>query len=196
MKSSSSTRQAPVCANASTSCHCNDQRNCAVISGPNSVEGERVVQDIAASGQEATFIAADVTITEDCAHLVLATQEHYGRVDVLVNNAGIFPSATLQDTTPDLWDAVFAVNVRGAFLCAQCAIPIMQQQGGGVVINIGSTLAYRGQADRVAYAASKGGLAQFTKALSNEWAKDNVQVNCIAPGYIDTDMVCLTLAST
>src|SRR5579859_453207 len=89
-----------------------------VISGLNAAEGTQVTQDIMRAGQKAEFIAADVTQSADCARLVLATQERYGRVDVLVNNAGIFPSATLQDTTPELWDQVFAVNVRGAFLCA------------------------------------------------------------------------------
>jgi NAD(P)-dependent dehydrogenase (short-subunit alcohol dehydrogenase family) len=157
-----------------------------VISGPNVAEGERVAQDIAGKGQEAAFIAADVTRGEDCLHLAQATQERYGRVDVLVNNAGIFPSATLQDTTLELWDDVFAVNVRGAFLCAQCAIPIMQQQGGGVVVNIGSTLAYRGQADRVAYSASKGALLTLTKTLAQVYAKDRIRVNWVTVGWVET----------
>ena len=157
-----------------------------VISGLCAEEGERAAQDITRAGQKSEFIAADVTQSVDCTHLVQATQERYGRVDVLVNNAGIFPSASLQDTTPELWDQVFAVNVRGAFLCARCAIPVMQQQGGGVVINIGSTLAYRGQADRLAYAASKGALLNLTKTLAQAYAKDRIRVNWVTVGWVET----------
>jgi len=157
-----------------------------IVSGINAAEGEQVARELAATGQHSTFIPADVTNSADCARLVQTAFDTYGRLDVLVNNAGIFPSASLEDTTPDLWDNVFAVNVRGAFLCCRCAIPIMQQQGGGVIINIGSTLSYLGQVDRVAYATSKGALLTMTKVLAHVYAPDRVRVNWITVGWVAT----------
>lgn len=157
-----------------------------IISGPNANEGEQVAYEIAQTGQHALFIAVDVTDSVGCTQLIHTALDHYGRLDVLVNNAGIFPSASLEDTTPELWDQVFAVNVRGAFLCCRAAIPIMQQQGGGVIINIGSTLPYQGKIDRVAYATSKGALLTLTRVLAQSYAPSRIRVNWITVGWVAT----------
>jgi NAD(P)-dependent dehydrogenase (short-subunit alcohol dehydrogenase family) len=103
---------------------------------------------------------------------------------VLVNNAGIFPSASLEETTAELWDAVFTVNVRGAFLCCRAAVPVMQRQHSGVIINIGSTLPFRGSTDRFAYAASKGALLTLTRGLAQVYAKDRIRANWITVGWV------------
>ncbi len=121
-----------------------------VVSGINVDEGQQTAHDLTQAGQQAMFVKADVTKEADCAGLIQSTVDRFGRLDVLVNNAGIFPSVPVEKTTPDLWDQVFAVNVRGAFLCCRAVIPAMQQQGGGVIINIGSILAHRAHPDRLA----------------------------------------------
>ncbi len=157
-----------------------------VISGVDDAEGQQVAEEIRQSEGKAAFIHTDVTQPDDCTHLIERTVELFGCVDVLINNAGIFPSASLEDTTTELWDEVFAVNVRGAFLCCRAAIPVMQRQKGGAIINIGSTLPYRGQADRFAYGASKGALLTLTKNLAQAYARDRIRVNWVTVGWVAT----------
>ncbi|MCL5997283.1 MAG: SDR family oxidoreductase [Chloroflexi bacterium] len=154
-----------------------------VISGRRLVEGEQVTQQIRAQGGQALFIQTDLAREQDCAHLVRASVEHFGRLDILVNNAGIFPSVPLMETTADLWDEVFAINVRGAFLCSQAAISSLRQQGGSI-INIGSTLAFRSKGERIAYACSKGALLTMTKVLARELLPEHIRVNWITVGWV------------
>jgi len=114
--------------------------------------------------------------------------DRFGRLDILVNNAGMSIRKPPQDYAIAEWQAVLDTNLTGAFACAQAVYPVMKQQGGGKIINIGSMYAIFGAAYAAAYAASKGGLVQMTKSLANAWAKDNIQVNTVLPGWIDTEL--------
>ena len=114
--------------------------------------------------------------------------EHFGRLDILVNNAGINIRKQPEDYTLDEWNKVMAINLTGAFTCSQAAYPEMCRAGGGKIINIGSMTSIFGIPFAPAYSASKGGIVQLTKALAIAWAKDNIQVNAVLPGWIDTDL--------
>lgn len=155
-----------------------------IISGINVAEGEQIAHELAQSGCQADFIAADVSKDADCARLMQTTVDRFGRLDVLVNNAGIFPSISLEDMTIETWDEVFAVNTRGAFSCCRYAIPPMQRQQSGTVINIGTMLAYRGTIDRLAYACSKGALLTMTRTLAQTYARDHIRVNWVTVGWV------------
>lgn len=155
-----------------------------VVSGIDDDDGRRVAEECCAAGGKADFVHADVRQPEQCAALIAVALERFGRLDVLVNNAGIFPSLSLEETTPEMWDQVFSVNVRGAFLCSRAAIPAMQRLGGGVIVNIGTTLAYRGETDRLAYAASKGALLTLTKTTARAYAEHRIRANWVTVGWV------------
>ncbi len=157
-----------------------------IVSGRRVEQGEQVAREIREWGARALFVRADVASESDCAALIQAAVDHFGRLDVLVNNAAIFPSVPLMEMTSELWDQVFAINARGAFHCSRFAIPPMRQQGGGAIINIGSTLAYRARGDRLAYACSKGALLTMTKALAQELLPDRIRVNWVTVGWVAT----------
>lgn len=152
-----------------------------VVSGIDEADGSRVAADIGGA-----YIAADVRSSGDCDALIDRTVERHGRIDVLVNNAGVFPSLTLEATTAEAWDDVFEVNARGAYLCSRAAVPHLRRAGGGVIVNIGTTLAYRGAEDRIAYAASKGALLSLTKTMAHAFAKDRIRCNWITVGWVAT----------
>jgi NAD(P)-dependent dehydrogenase (short-subunit alcohol dehydrogenase family) len=159
-----------------------------VVSGRRAELGERVVSEIADAGGRALFVQADVAREEGCDTLISQTVGHLGRLDILVNNAGIFPSLPLEEVTVDLWDQVFAVNVRGSFLCSRAALAPMRAQGGGCIVNIGSTTAYRGTAGltRLAYASSKGALLTMTKTMAMALLPDRIRVNWVTVGWVAT----------
>ena len=121
-----------------------------------------------------------------CRALIAQTVDRLGRLDVLVNNAGIAIRKQPQDYTLAEWERVIGINLTGAFLCSHAAYPHFLRAGGGKVINIGSIFSIFAASFAAAYAASKGGLVQMTKALACAWAKDNIQANAILPGWIDT----------
>ena len=120
--------------------------------------------------------------------MVESTVERFGRIDILVNNAGIAIRKQPDAYTLAEWNRVIDTNLTGAFLCAQAAYPHMRNGGSGKIVNIGSMLSIFGASFAAAYAASKGGIVQMTKALACAWAKDNIQVNAILPGWIDTPL--------
>ena len=157
-----------------------------VVSGRRTGQGEAVARDIREHGREALFVRADLAREADCRALIDAALEHFGRLDVLVNNAALFPSLPMEHVTPEQWDEVFAVNARGAFLCCQRAIPAMRQEGGGSIINIGTSVVYRGSAERLAYACSKGALLTMTKALARSYVQDRIRVNWVTVGWVAT----------
>ena len=115
-----------------------------VVSGRRVEIGERVVREIVKDGGEAAFVRADVTSADDCVNLIQATLDRFGRLDVLVNNAAHFGRLPFEDLTEEFWDHVFAVNVSGPLFCSRAAIPPMRRQGGGCIVNIGTTIVYRG----------------------------------------------------
>jgi 2-deoxy-D-gluconate 3-dehydrogenase len=124
--------------------------------------------------------------------MVDETVDRFGRLDILVNNAGMSIRKPPEDYAVAEWQAVLDTNLTGAFVCTQAVHPVMRSNGGGKIINIGSMMAIFGAAYAAAYAASKGALVQLTKSLAIAWAKDNIQVNAVMPGWIDT---ALTVAA-
>jgi NAD(P)-dependent dehydrogenase (short-subunit alcohol dehydrogenase family) len=159
-----------------------------VVSGRRTELGERVVREITDAGGHALFVRADVAHEDDCEALIAGAVSRLGRLDILVNNAGIFPSLPVEQVTVDLWDQVFAVNVRGPFLCSRAAIPPMRKQGSGCIVNVGSTTAYRGAAGltRLAYASSKGALLTMTKTMALALLTDRIRVNWVTVGWVAT----------
>ena len=113
----------------------------------------------------------------------------HGGLDVLVNNAGISPQATAEETTDEMWDDVMAINLKGTFTGCRKAIPLMRKRGGGAIVNLASINAIRGNNRLVAYAATKGGVLAMTMSLALDHIKENIRVNCVCPATIDTDMV-------
>jgi 2-deoxy-D-gluconate 3-dehydrogenase len=130
----------------------------------------------------------DVTEEKSVAAMAAATVDRFGRLDILVNNSGINRRGMAQDLTVADWHTVLDTNLTGAFLCARAAYPHMKQAGAGKIINIGSMMSIFGSGVLPAYAASKGGIVQLTKSLACGWAQDNIQVNAVLPGWIDTDL--------
>lgn len=151
-------------------------------------EGQRVVSSIVASGAEAIFVKLDVTDPDEWTEIVRHTVQTYQRLDILLNNAGIAQRHGLQDTSPEEWDRVMAINARGVFLGMKYAIPAMLQSAGGSVINVSSTSGLVGFPGGAAYHAAKGAVRLLTKATAAEYAKQGVRVNSIHPGIIETPM--------
>jgi len=144
-------------------------------------------QKIEAIGVRCVGLAGDVGDTKVCARLIEETVDHLGAIDILVNNAGIIRRAPAADYSEEDWKAVIDVNLTSVFLLMQHAGRHMLRRGSGKIINIASLLTFQGGILVPAYAAAKGGVGQLTKAFANEWAAKGVNVNAIAPGYMDTD---------
>ena len=148
----------------------------------------QALEDIRALGVEAYGITVDVTQEPAIQRMVTDTIDHMGRLDILVNNSGIAVRAQPQDLTAAQWDSVVDVNLRAAFLTSKEVYSHMVNAGGGKVINIGSMYSLFGSDWGAPYAASKAGLIQLTKSLAVAWAKDNIQVNAVLPGWFVTDL--------
>ena len=142
------------------------------------------VAELQALGAQAIAIETDVSSEGSIEALMEQAVAHFGRLDVLVNNAGTNVRLPAQELTLEQWHQVLDTNLTGAFLCAKAAYPHLR--GGGKVINVGSMLSLFGSAVAAAYGASKGGVVQLTKSLAVGWAPDGIQVNAILPGWIDT----------
>ncbi len=158
------------------------------VAGRNQEKSAAAVAELEALGAEAAAVPVEVTAEASCRAMVTATVERFGRLDILVNNAGTNIRKQPQDYALEEWETVLSTNLTSAFVCSQAAYPEMCKAGGGKIINIGSMLSIFGLAFAPAYAASKGGIVQLTKALATAWAKDNIQVNAVLPGWIDTEL--------
>lgn len=154
-----------------------------VLSGRNPAKGAAAAAELGCA-----FIAADVTRKEECQALVRETVAKFGRLDILVNNAGTSIRKQPEEYEEHEWHHVLDANLTSAFLCSQVAHGEMRRAGGGKIINIGSMMSVFGAPYAAPYAASKGGMVQLTKALATAWAKDNIQVNAVLPGWIDTEL--------
>jgi 2-deoxy-D-gluconate 3-dehydrogenase len=158
------------------------------IAGRNRAKSEAAAAELAGLGVETAVLEADVTDEAQCRRMVEDTVAKLGRLDILVSNAGINIRKPPQEYALAEWRQVIDANLTSAFSCAQAAYPVMKAAGGGKIVNIGSMLSIFGAGFAAAYGASKGGVVQLTKALATAWAKDNIQVNAVLPGWIDTDL--------
>ncbi len=157
-----------------------------VVAGRNAAKNDAAVKELQALGGKASAIAVDVLKEDSCRALIADTVKQHGRLDILVNNAGINIRKQPQEYTLAEWHQVMDSNLTSAFLCSHAAYPEMKKAGAGKMINIGSMMSIFGASFTTAYAASKGGIVQMTKAMATAWARDNIQVNAILPGWIDT----------
>jgi meso-butanediol dehydrogenase / (S,S)-butanediol dehydrogenase / diacetyl reductase len=147
---------------------------------------EKVAAGLQEQGWPAKAVAVDVSKSEQVKAMIDATLAAFGRVDVLVNNAGYGTFGTVVDIDEQEWDDLMATKVRGVYLCCKYAIPIMRAQGGGVIVNIASVVAAVGIRNRAAYVASKGAVAALTRAIALDHAEEGIRCNAVAPGTIDT----------
>jgi 2-dehydro-3-deoxy-D-gluconate 5-dehydrogenase len=159
-----------------------------VIAGRNQTKAQSALSELHSLGAQAEFVELDVLTAASCYRAIERAVERFGRLDILVNNAGTSIRKAPEDLTAQDWDLVLNTNLTSAFLCSQAAYPHMLRAGGGKIINIGSMMSIFGMPFATAYAASKGGIVQMTRAMATAWAKDNIQVNTILPGWIDTDL--------
>ncbi len=149
---------------------------------------KRTVEMIEAAGGEAVAVAADVTRTADCAAVVAAALDRFGRLDLLDNNVGIGSRGTVLDETEEHWRQVMQVNVDSMFLMAKHAIPAMRRAGGGAIVNVSSISALRPRGLTV-YSVSKGAVIALTQAMAVDHGREGIRVNCVAPGPVYTPMV-------
>jgi NAD(P)-dependent dehydrogenase (short-subunit alcohol dehydrogenase family) len=145
------------------------------------------VSQIRAAGGEGRFIQTDVSREAECVRLVAQTVESYGRLDALVNNAGIYPRATLLETTVAFWREIQATNIEGPFVLCREAVPHMIRGGGGSIVNVGSVNGLAGGASLTAYSTSKGALLTLTKNIAAAYSHEFIRSNYLIPGWILTD---------
>ncbi|MGI8826362.1 MAG: glucose 1-dehydrogenase [Chloroflexota bacterium] len=163
-----------------------------VIGDMNEAGGRQAVADIEGNGGEAVFVKTDVSRAADVENLVRAAEERFGKLNVIFNNAGIFPDAdaSVVDTSEDVWDLVMNVNLKGVFLGCKYAIPALLRAGGGSIINVASFVALVGAATpQIAYTASKGGVLSMTREIAVELARQNIRANALCPGPVDTPLL-------
>jgi len=157
-----------------------------VISGRDEQKGQAVADSILKAGGTAVFQRADVSVEADCRALIEVAVKHYGQIDVLVNNVGLSTRSNIEDTTVELWDRLFATNVRSAFICMQQAVKHMKTLGRGSIINIGSVNAYIGEPKLMAYSATKGALMTLTKNNASYLNRYRIRVNQLNVGWTET----------
>ena len=158
------------------------------VVGRNEAKSKAAAAELAGRGVKAIAVTADVTNKQAVAAMTEHVARELGRIDILVNNAGINIRKPPDALELGEWDSVIATNLTSAFLCSQAVYPAMKAAGGGKIINIGSMMSIFGASFVPAYAASKGGIVQFTRSCACAWAADNIQANAILPGWIDTDL--------
>lgn len=147
-----------------------------------------LANEMAAEGQEAAPFSCDISKVENISGMMERVYQHFGRIDILINNAGTNIAKPAGEVTEEEWDQVLDLNLKSAFFCCQAAGHYMQKQGKGKIINISSQMAQVGYFKRAAYCSSKGGVMQLTRALAIEWAGHQINVNSIAPTFIETPL--------
>jgi meso-butanediol dehydrogenase / (S,S)-butanediol dehydrogenase / diacetyl reductase len=160
-----------------------------VVTDKRAEAADAVAAECRARGAEAIAVAGDVSKDGDAKRMLDETVRAFGRLDVLVNNAGYGFAGTVVDTDEEAWDDLMAVNVRGVYLCSKHAIPAMAKNGGGAIVNTASVVAAVGIRNRAAYCASKGAVIALTRAVAVDHVADGVRVNAVCPGTVDTPWV-------
>ena len=158
------------------------------IAARNMEKSEAAAEDLRKLGADVSTIAVDVSSEQSCRDMVSAAVDRFGRVDSLVANAGVNDRKPPQDYTAETWKWIVETNLSGPFFCAQAVYPAMKSQGGGKIMTIGSMASIFGLPFAAPYAATKGGVVQLSRVLATAWADDNIQVNAILPGWIDTEL--------
>jgi 2-dehydro-3-deoxy-D-gluconate 5-dehydrogenase len=159
-----------------------------VITGRNKTKAQLALSELRALGGQAEFIELDVLKEASCHAAIKQAAERFGRLDILVNNAGTSVRKPPQNLTAEDWHLVMNTNLTSAFFCSQAAYPHMVKAGGGKIINIGSMMSVFASSYSTPYAASKGAVVQLGRSMAVAWAKDNIQVNTVLPGWVDTDL--------
>jgi 2-dehydro-3-deoxy-D-gluconate 5-dehydrogenase len=158
------------------------------VVGRDEAKSASAVAELSKNGGKAIAVAVDVTDEAAINAMIERVRHELGRIDILVNNAGINIRKPPDQMDITEWNSVISTNLTSAFVCSRAVHPAMKQAGGGKIINIGSMMSIFGASFAPAYAASKGGIVQFTRSCSVAWAPDNIQVNAVLPGWIDTDL--------
>jgi 2-deoxy-D-gluconate 3-dehydrogenase len=157
-----------------------------MVAGRNTEKNAAAVAELKNLGADADSVVVDVADAASCEAMVATTLARFGRIDCLVNNAGTAIRKQPQDYSLAEWQEVLTTNLTSAFVCSQAVYPAMKAQGGGKIVMIGSMMSLFGASFSAPYASSKGGIVQLGKSLASSWAKDNIQVNTVLPGWIDT----------
>lgn len=160
----------------------------AITYNSNDAAAKNIVERVEGIGRKAMAVKMDVAKLVDAERMTREVMERFGRIDVLVNNAGIWTDGHIGSMTEKIWDETMNVNLKGTFTCTNAVVPVMKKQVHGRIITVTSTAGQRGEAEHSHYAASKGGQISFTKSLSTELAPYNILVNAVAPGWVDTDL--------
>ena len=149
------------------------------------------IQEADLPGQPGSVVAiqADISDKDEATKLMDAVRQQFGRLDILINNAGVTHDHTFKKMTIEEWEDVIGTDLNGAFYCTHAAMPYLLEHEGGKVVNIGSAIGLSGNIGQANYAAAKAGLIGWTNSLAREWARYNITVNCVAPGFTETDML-------
>jgi len=165
------------------------QGHAVMLAGRNAARGAALEQDLAGEGAAVALWLGDLRAPKACDELVAATEQRFGGLDVLVNNAGIIHRATAEETGDEQWEETMAVNVDSVFFLSRAAVPALRRRGGGSIVNIGSDWSLVAGRRAVAYCVSKGAVLQMTRAMALDHAQENIRVNCVCPGECDTPML-------
>lgn len=162
--------------------------------GRTQTTGDETARMVADAGKRGCFVQGDVRIAADAERIIRTAVERFGRLDILVNNASVgysYPGSMgpLADTPEADWDDVISINLKSVYLMSKFAIPEMRKSGGGAIVNVASIGGVRGMADAHAYSAAKGGVVNLTRSMAITYGPENIRVNCLAPGGIDTPMI-------
>jgi meso-butanediol dehydrogenase/(S,S)-butanediol dehydrogenase/diacetyl reductase len=166
-----------------------------IVTGRRNEALRAVVREIERTGGHALAIACDVTNRESAESALAGAAEYYGKINVVVNNAGAVVVADAEHTSDEDWRRIVEVNLTGTFYVSRGALPILRKEGGGSIVNIGSALGLVARKQRAAYCAAKAGVTGLTKAMALDHAHENIRVNCICPTIVETELGRQTIAA-
>lgn len=160
-----------------------------VIIDIDEAKGQAAENEIKSMGQDAVFCLCDISNKEQVQHAAKVTREKFGRVDVLINNAGLEVRGSILQCEEEDWNRLYDINLKGIYYMSNAFVPLMKINGKGAVVNTGSILGYRAVGERAAYSSSKGAIDTLTRSMAFDLAEENIRVNCVAPGAIDTPLL-------